>query len=161
MKATLGALPTADDGWAYEITGMDSPAGAAEIFSGEGSWVEAGTSFDELFGSDTSWHAVTSNQRASAGTHIASFDRIRLVAGAEPPPTILAVLPDLSAGRLELRWESVEGRRYQIERSADLSSWTDLGKITADAPLATFTDTDADANRSRHFYRVRPLLGDG
>jgi len=149
------------DGWAYEISGLDSPAGGATVLSNRGNWAEAGVTFDELFGTDTSWHAATSNQLASTGTHSASFDRIRLVAGAEPAPIILAIHPELSTGKLELRWESIEGRRYQIERSADLRAWTILARVTAGAPITTFTDTGADASHERHFYRIRPLLGGG
>ena len=144
-------------GWAYEIVGLSNPAGTPTVFSATGNWADAGTTFANLFDTDSSWHAVTSNQFAAAGTHRASFDRIRLVAGAEPPPKVLAVLPNLTAGELVIRWASVEGRRYAIERSSDLATWTDLGTLTASGPTTTFTDTDADANRIRHFYRIRLL----
>ncbi|MFP6874603.1 MAG: sulfatase-like hydrolase/transferase [Verrucomicrobiales bacterium] len=140
--------------WSFEIAGMTDPSGTTAIFAGSGSWADAGTTFETLFGIDTSWHAVTSNQRITAGTHSARFDRIRLVAGSEPPPKVLEVLPNLTAGEFEIRWASVEGRRYQIERSPDLISWIDLGTVTAAERISTFTDTGDDARRVRHFYRI-------
>ena len=142
FTATIRANTTS---WSYEITGMNDPTGTPTVFNGSGTWTDFGT----RFGIDTSWHAVTSNQLAAVGTHRAEFDRIRLVAGAEPRPKILAV------DKLEIRWESIEGRRYQIERSSDLRLWTDLGTITASASTTTSIDTGAGGRR--YFYRVRLL----
>ena len=79
------------------------------------------------------------------------------MSGAEPAPKIINVRPDLTAGELDISWHSIEGRRYQIERSTDLNSWIELGVITATNETTKFTDTDADANRARHFYRIRLL----
>ncbi|MGI9240375.1 MAG: sulfatase-like hydrolase/transferase [Verrucomicrobiales bacterium] len=144
-------------GWSYEITGMSDLAGTPEVFAGAGTWADAGTDFGTLFGEDTSWHAVTSNQIVAASTHTARFDRIRLVAGEEPQPMIVEVLPDLAGAGPAIRWESVEGRRYEIDRSADLSSWISLGTITASARITSFTDTEAEAGGRRYFYRIRLL----
>ena len=66
---------------------------------------------------------------------------------------ILTVEPD----ELEISWRSIEGRRYQIERSTDLASWTDLETVTASTSTTTFADTDADEDSPRYFYRVRLL----
>ena len=134
---------------------MNDPGGTETVFNDSGSWADTGTTFETLFGIDTSWHVVTSNQIAAAATHTVSFDRIRLASGAEPPPEIIAVDPDLSAGELDIRFQTVEGRRYQIERSTDLATWTELGIITASEAITTFTDTDADGGQ--HFYRLRLL----
>ena len=153
FTATIRADPL---NWHFEITGLSDITATPIVFTGTGSWADAGTTSDALFGIDTSWHVVTSNQLAAVGTHSASFDRIRLSAGAEPPPKIIEVLPDLPAGELDIRWHSVEGRRYRIQRSTDLQSWIDLGTVTASAAITTFTDTDAD-DGMRHFYRIRLL----
>ena len=144
-------------GWQFEITGMTNLAETSTVFAGSGSWAAAGTTFQTLFGIDSSWHVVTSNQLTAVGTHRASLDRIRLVSGAEPAPKIINVSPDLTAGELDISWHSIKGRRYQIERSTDLDSWIELGVITATGEATAFTDTDADANRARHFYRIRLL----
>ena len=154
FTATIQADPL---NWHFEITGLSDLAATPTLFTGTGSWADAGTSFEMLFGTDTTWHAVTSNQLVATGTHATSFDRIRLSTGAEPPPRIIAVSPNLSAGELDISWHSIEGRRYLIQRSLDLNSWIDLSTITANARTSTFTDTDADANRARQFYRIRVL----
>ena len=145
--------------WSFEITGMRDPSGTPATFTGSGSWADTGDTFEALFGIDNSWHALTSNQRIDTGTHSAGFDRIRLVAGQEPAPRVLAVLPNLAGNEFAISWASVEGRRYQIKRSSDLRSWIELDTVTATGRITTFTDTDANVNRMRHFYRIGLLGG--
>ena len=98
---------------------------------------------------------MTSNQIAAAETHLASFDRIRLAAGTEQPPTDLEVTVVEPAGEVMVRWESVEGRRYQIERSADLAAWTNLSTVTATDRTSVYTDANPES--PPQFYRVRIL----
>ncbi|MFT4550017.1 MAG: arylsulfatase A-like enzyme [Verrucomicrobiales bacterium] len=154
FTATIQADPF---GWQYEITGMNNPSGTAEVFAGAGNWIDTSTSYADLFSTDTSWHVVTSNQLAAIGTHRVSVDRIRLVSGADPGARIISADLDLSTGELDLQWTSVEGRRYQIERSTDLVNWITLGTVTATDRATTFADTDADADQARQFYRIRLL----
>ena len=142
-------------GWSFEIAGASDTLGEAAVFTNNGSWVDAGTSFQNLFGGDTSWHAVTSNQLVNVGTHTARFERIRLVAGSEVPPQIIEVSPELDAGELLIRWDSVEGRRYQVDKSTDLKLWINLDTVPAGGRIGEFTDTVVRPPMS--FYRIRLL----
>ena len=153
FTATVAVDPL---GWKYEITGMSNPAGSPTVFAGSGTWAGAGTSFEALFSIDDGWHLVTSNQLATTGSHTTGFDRIRLTGGTEPPPPIIGVLSDPAADELEIRWHSVEGRRYLIGRSADLAGWEVLDTITASDRTTSFTDPAA--SQRRFFYRISPLL---
>jgi arylsulfatase A-like enzyme len=146
--------------WRYEITGLNDPGGNPVVFTGNGSWIGVGADFDELFGSDPSWFAVQSNQKSSLTTHTVRLQRVRLTEGPEPPPRVLGLEPDLPAGQATLRWEAVEGRRYRIERSPDLTGWLAIGETTALLRVIDFVDTDADSHRVRSFYRTRLLFGE-
>lgn len=146
--------------WSYEITGMNDPDGLAVVFEGRGAWTDAGTTFETLFDAAPSWHVVTSNQIAPAETHRVSFDRIRLVAGSEPPPKLLEARANavVEPGEFAIRWASIEGRRYEIERSPDLIAWNSPQELIATERNTTFTDPGLAADGPRQFYRVR-LLG--
>ncbi len=144
-------------GWKLSLNGLNSPAGEAVFYSESGSWVEAETSLEELFESDDSWHIVTSNQRVAVGAQRMSFDRIRLSSGRAPSPKIKEVVPILESDELRIAWSSVEGRRYQIERSRDLEAWIVVETLDADSLTSNFTDPDAGANGAREFYRIKTL----
>lgn len=68
---------TADEGgWSYEITGVSDVDGVETEFSNAGSWADAGTTFQEVFGDDLDWHIFVSCQRGGNVNH--SYDRIQL-----------------------------------------------------------------------------------
>ena len=142
-------------GWRVLLNGLNNPTGEAIFYSESGSWADYGTSFQELLGDDDTWHIVTSNQRVALGVQQMSFDRIRLSSGRAPSPEITNVVSMLDSGELRIDWKSVEGWRYQIERSSDLKEWSMIGTLDADGPLASFTDTNANADGARQFYRIR------
>jgi hypothetical protein len=64
-----------EGGWSYEISGVNDPDGVAD-FANSGSWADAGTTFQEVFGDDLDWHVFVSCQRGGAVNH--SYDRIVL-----------------------------------------------------------------------------------
>jgi hypothetical protein len=90
-------------------------------------------------------------------------DRLEYLAGTSPTNggsrlavTRLVPLPD---GGLEVRWASVEGRRYDVERATN--PWTGAVAVVAAGlaptpPFNAFTDTVAAAG-TPCFYRVRVL----
>lgn len=56
-----------------------------------------------------------------------------------------------------LEWQSVPGIRYQVETSADLQSWSDVGgPVDANLTLTPFLTTEAGGT-DRKFYRVREV----
>ena len=142
-------------GWELEISGVLDSGGSPLVVDREGAWADSGTEFDSLFGADSDWNVVTSNQRAAVATHIVDFDRIRLVSGGEVPPEITSL--SAQDGKVDLTWQSVEGRRYKIERSSDLETWSDVGEVTADEATTTYIDLNAGPNGIRTFYRATLL----
>lgn len=56
-----------------------------------------------------------------------------------------------------LEWQSVPGIRYQVETSADLQTWSDVGgPVDATLTLTPFLTTEAGGT-DRKFYRVREV----
>ncbi|MBE7503425.1 MAG: choice-of-anchor D domain-containing protein [Verrucomicrobiales bacterium] len=84
------------------------------------------------------------------------------VAPAQPAdgrPLLEHPLPQPQLGSWQLRWSSVAGRSYRLQRSHDLRDWTEV--LTTQAEGATTTALDAGAPETqRTFWRVIQL-GDG
>lgn len=146
-------------GWNIMINGLNSPAGSPTFLTESGTWAASGTTFSELFGNDGTWHLVTSNQRVAPGIYSTSFDRIQLTSGPIPPPRIVSVQNDPETDKLSIAWQSLEGRRYQVERSLDLKNWTIIEQIDADGPLSSFTDQQVISAPTNFFYRITLLGG--
>ena len=92
FTATIGADPT---GWSYSIAGVDS------ALSGSGTWAAAGTDFATVFGGDTSWHALGSNQ-GPGGTpqsHTVAYDQITVTTIPEPSSALLLMSAIALIGR--------------------------------------------------------------
>jgi hypothetical protein len=64
----------------------------------------------------------------------------------------------MESNGLHLEWTTMVGRQYQLQRSDNLVSWTDVNSpITASGPITQYTDPVA-LGASMFFYRIR-LLG--
>ena len=74
-------LAADEAGWSYIIEGLADAEGNDRVFENQGTWADAGTSFQEIFGQDREWHVVTANQ--SPGEIITRFDQITL---GDPKP---------------------------------------------------------------------------
>jgi len=60
----------------------------------------------------------------------------------------------LSKGGFKLRWFAEGGRKYRVERSSDLNTWTTIaGNVAGNNDVKEVTDSQASA--ATHFYRVR------
>jgi len=58
------------------------------------------------------------------------------------------------SGQLQIRWQSVLGKTYLVQYSADLVGWTNLGApVQADGSVLTVIDSVPGAPASR-FYRI-------
>ncbi len=154
FTATIAANPL---GWQLEISEVQDFGGTPTVFEQDGSWTDSGTTFDTLFENDSSWFVVTSNQKLATGSHRVDFDRIRLVGGGELPPEIVEISKQAEQGGVRIIWKTIEGRRYRIERSFNLESWTEIGEITATQNTATFEDPAMEGVDSLRFYRIRLL----
>jgi hypothetical protein len=72
------AIITANEaGWSYEVIGLLDVDLVETTYSNSGSWADAGTTFQEIFGEDPDWHIAVSEQ-SCAGTILTSYDRIEL-----------------------------------------------------------------------------------
>jgi photosystem II stability/assembly factor-like uncharacterized protein len=56
----------------------------------------------------------------------------------------------------QISWSSVAGRQYQLQRSHDLGSWTEVTTLTAGGPTTTAVDPQVP-NDQRTFWRVIQL----
>jgi hypothetical protein len=63
----------------------------------------------------------------------------------------LTILP---GGHVVITFQGIPGRQYQIQRSTNLSTWTTIATVTAEANGAV-TFTDEDPPESNGFYRLR------
>jgi hypothetical protein len=63
----------------------------------------------------------------------------------------------LANGMFHFQAEATDGSWLQVEASADLSTWVELGTCEVTDGSLHFVDPDADANGHR-FYRVKPAL---
>ncbi|YCM45454.1 hypothetical protein V2O64_05400 [Verrucomicrobiaceae bacterium 227] len=74
--------------------------------------------------------------------------------------TITGIVADLEANTLELSWTSVNGRKYFIESSPDLTdgNWLEVvDEIIATDSSMAFTLRGVDfVNQPRRFYRIKP-----
>lgn len=140
-------------GWQLSLFNVTSANGSNEPILRTGLWADAGTSFQDRFGNDSSWHIVTSNQRTATGQHDVAFERIRLVSGREPAPEITSTSIDPENSQLSLSFKSIEGWPYLIERSSDLETWQESARIIANSRSNWFNEpltTDTAL-----FYRIR------
>ena len=88
-------------------------------------------------------------------------DRQEYLAGTDPrdPSSVLrpgSILREETEDGLstKLSWSSVAGRRYRVERSFDMVTWSVLrAEVIAEPPLNSITDTDV-APDGRAFYRL-------
>lgn len=96
----------------------------------------------------------------SAAVHTVRFERIRVVLGTEPPPAILDVAWKPEARATRIRWASIEGIRYRVDASRDLSSWEQAGTIAATARSSEFVDTLPTPGLRRRSFRVVRVFGE-
>lgn len=69
--------------------------------------------------------------------------------GAGDPPLSAPVVTGVTAGTIHLT--GVAGRTYLLQRSPDLTAWSDVNYTVA--PASSFQVSDPDAH-ARAFYRV-------
>jgi formylglycine-generating enzyme required for sulfatase activity len=59
----------------------------------------------------------------------------------------------LTGGHIELKFQGIPRRTYQVQRSTDLSAWATIATVTAD-PLGGMTYTDESPPQPSAFYRL-------
>jgi hypothetical protein len=70
-------------------------------------------------------------------------------------PILIASNAEIVPGRgLRLTWNSIEGERYRVDFSTDLSDWNELTHVTAEGATAAYTDEQPVASQAQRFYRV-------
>ena len=68
-------------------------------------------------------------------------------------PTYRARLGRVNAADLQLDFQSVEGRRYSVKESDNLSTWTELTNLRGTGQTMSHTESDA-ASSTKEFYKV-------
>ncbi len=146
-------LSADDNGWAYAIEGLLDIDGNERTFMNEGAWADAGTSFQEIFGQDDTWHVLTANQ--SPGEKITRFDQISL---GDPKPASdpdirvagslalgqLPSFPETAPGALTIR---NNGEAQDLQITGATLSGPDAGRVTIDdgqLPLTIAPSGSAD-----------------
>ena len=79
----------------------------------------------------------------------------------DPAEGIIAVTPLISksGASWQLLLRTIPNRRYQIEKSADLGTWSNAGtSFTISAANAAYLWTDPARDPAKHFYRARISL---
>ncbi len=57
----------------------------------------------------------------------------------------------------EFSWTAVQGEKYQVEVSTNLTTWTPLTNIVVTGTTATFTDPTPYTDSALRFYRIRQM----
>ena len=141
-----------ESGWSYRIEGLQDFDLNDVVFENEGTWSDAGTTFDEIFGENNEWHVMTANQ--SSGNTVTFFDEIFL--GASPGQAEFAITQftrDSATNEVTLKWVSSAGASYSVDSSTDLKEWLEVQDgIPSQGVETTFTESDETAE---NYYRVR------
>ncbi len=75
---------------------------------------------------------------------------------ADGRPLLDLPLREPGPGTWQIRWSSVAGRPYLLQRSHDLAEWSDVLAVTADGPTTGVMDPGVGEDR-RTFWRVIQL----
>ena len=123
-------------GWSYRLEGLQDFDLNDVVFENSGTWDEAGTSFEEIFGEDDEWHVVTADQ--SPGEKITFFDQIVLGPTGEPE--------DSDGDGMTDTWEEANGLDPESDDAAgdaDGDTLTNLQEFTLGTDPQD-SDTDGD-----------------
>ncbi|MGB1259021.1 MAG: sulfatase-like hydrolase/transferase [Akkermansiaceae bacterium] len=158
FTATLDITPA---GFSYRLTGLKNAAGDDTVFSAAKTWTEAGlpANFYSTLGSDE--RHLTSVQRGASNITL-KLAEVKVEKIAPQPFRVVAALSNESGtSAIALVWNSESGKTYRIERSEDLSDWTDIvaTAVPSSGARTSFLHEDAEippgaASRPRWFYRV-------
>jgi hypothetical protein len=94
------------------------------------------------------------------GSWFWGIDDFGLYSSSPPAPTneirITSVRHASAPASFELKWTSVAGRKYTVETSPDLKTWSPLvTDVTATGPETTYIHTPLPAGERSRNYRVR------
>ena len=163
FTATINADP---EGWSYEITGLLNSLAQDTVFTGSGTWAEAGTDFTTLFPPADSWFATASLQVVAATTYTIAFDRITLVGGSGSGGSTFRILNtefdlDPKDPTAVITWTSRPDATYNLDFSTDLKTWFEIDDgIESGGDTTEFTHPFLPnfpelIGATRIYYRVR------
>jgi hypothetical protein len=150
LLAKLLAKATDADGDTVSVTtvGPASAQGGAAVLNATGIRYTPPAAFS---GTDTFSVTLTDSRGATAnGTVTVAVGPSPTVGGmtANPPK-----ITPLSGGRMELKFQGIPGRIYQIQRSTDMSTWATLSTVAANQ-FGALTFTDEAPPQPGAFYRL-------
>ncbi|HEY1171275.1 MAG TPA: putative Ig domain-containing protein [Verrucomicrobiae bacterium] len=108
------------------------------------------------------WFATVVNRESTNITYsISGTVPLQVAGGALLVSTegIKVETPVFNAGDTtpEFSWTAVQGEKYQVEVSTDLTNWTPLTSIVVTGTTATFKDPTPYTDSLLRFYRIRQL----
>ena len=146
----LLAMASDPDGDAISVTA----AGPASAQGGTAALLAAGilyTPSNGFSGADTFPVTLTDARgAATSGTVTVTVGPAATGGGTTVNPPVITLL---DGGHIGLKFQGIPGRNYQIQRSTDMSAWTTLVTVTANA-TGTMTFTDENPPQSSAFYRL-------
>lgn len=165
------AVVTADpNGWTFSVEGVNDLTGQPGDLSKSGTWADAGTTYQEVFGGASEWFVLASNQgNPVSDTHTVVYDRIALTTGqpGTTPLAIKSIEPSLAGAEpsVTLTWDAVSGVEYALDVATDLSgnNWSEItDSLTTTGTEIEYThqilpDFSDLLESSSVFYRVRQL----
>lgn len=144
-------------GWRYRIEGLQDFNLTDVIFENNGSWSDAGTSFNELFGEGSEWYLLTANQ--TPGNTTTTFEEIIFGSnGSSTPFQISSIELNEAATSALITWNSRPNTSYSVESSFNLENWVELDDgIESEGDETTFTDIGLEPNTPMLYYRIIEL----
>ncbi|MDG2014841.1 MAG: hypothetical protein P8J33_15140, partial [Pirellulaceae bacterium] len=167
FTATITADAT---GWSFLVEDIKDLGGVDFSITNSGTWEDAGTDYDSVFGDSTDWFVLATNQGDPGNdTHTVVYDRIALITGqqAGDEVTISSISPMLEGEDpgVTLEWNSVSGAEYAVDFSYSLTegSWIKVtdSEVADSNQMAYVHDFlpgfPSLVDEPRLFYRIRKL----
>ena len=98
---------------------------------------------------------------AAAATTETTAATATATAAATPFAIIDSPVRSVAPDGWRITWTSVAGQAYRLERSPDLSTWTEVASLVAEGPTSTVLDTFQPAVVPRRFWRVVEISAAG
>ena len=167
FTATITADAT---GWSFSVEEVKDIGGVDFSITNSGTWEDAGTDFNSVFGDSADWYVLATNQGApSNNLHTVVYDRIALITGQQAGDEVVisSISPMLEGENpgVTLEWNSISGAEYAVEFSYDLTegSWIEVtDSEVADGSQMTYVHDflpgfPSLVDTSKLFYRIRKL----
>lgn len=148
------ASSTANQEFFYNTAANIGAAGFAKDGFRETTSQTAGTNPQANFCRFTAQTSPTFEMQVNRGSNNSGFFGFQIIDRTLPKIPVTSVTRN-TGGAVTVVWQSVPAATYLIQRSEDLSTWTELTATHASGGTSTtYTDTTIPANTPKVFYRI-------